>query len=300
MVLIRRNANLSTGGTAIDVTERVHPAVAAAAVDAAKIVGLDIAGIDVVAKDISRPLAEQGGVIVEVNAAPGLRMHLEPSVGISRPVGKAIVDALFPAEEQGRIPIVAVTGVNGKTTTTRFIAHILRGTGKSVGMTCTDGIYVNDRRIDSGDCSGPQSARSILINPSVDMAVFETARGGILREGLGFDYCDVGVVTNIGDGDHLGLADINTPEELARVKRCIVEAVAPAGYAVLERQRSAGRRDGGPLLGRGRFLCPQWQSPRDCAAPRRRRPRGVRPRPPGDSGRWATAKKRFCRSIACR
>ena len=233
VVLIRRNANLSTGGTAIDVTERVHPAVAAAAIDAAKIVGLDIAGIDVVAQDISRPLGEQGGVIVEVNAAPGLRMHLEPSVGISRPVGKAIVDALFPAGETGRIPIVAVTGVNGKTTTTRFIAHILRGTGKCVGMTCTDGIFVNDRRIESGDCSGPQSARNILINPSVDVAVFETARGGILREGLGFDFCDVAVVTNIGEGDHLGLADINTPEELARVKRCIVEAVRPGGYTVL-------------------------------------------------------------------
>ena len=172
-------------------------------------------------------------MIVEVNAAPGLRMHLEPSVGISRPVGEAIVDMLFPDGENGRIPIVAVTGVNGKTTTTRFIAHILRGTGKRVGMTCTDGIYIDDRRIDSGDCSGPQSARSVLMNPSVDMAVFETARGGILREGLAFDHCDVAVVTNIGDGDHLGLSDINTPEDLAKVKRCIVEAVSPNGYAVL-------------------------------------------------------------------
>ena len=233
VVLIRRNANLSTGGTAIDVTERVHPIVAAAAVDAAKIVGLDIAGVDVVAQDISRPLAEQGGVIVEVNAAPGLRMHLDPSVGISRPVGEAIVDILFPAGENGRIPIVAVTGVNGKTTTTRFITHILRGTGKCVGMTCTDGIFINDRRIDTGDCSGPQSARNVLLNPNVDMAVFETARGGILREGLAFDYCDVAVVTNIGDGDHLGISDVNTPEDLAKVKRCIVEAVAPSGYAVL-------------------------------------------------------------------
>jgi cyanophycin synthetase len=233
MVLVRRNANLSTGGTAIDVTERVHPVVAASAIDAAKIVGLDVAGVDVVAQDISRPLSEQGGVIVEVNAAPGLRMHLNPSVGISRPVGEAIVETLFPQGEDGRIPIVAVTGVNGKTTTTRFIAHVLRGTGKTVGMTCTDGIFVNDRRIDSGDCSGPQSARSILINPSVDMAVFETARGGILREGLAFDYCDVAVVTNIGDGDHLGLSDVNTPEELAKVKRCIVEAVAASGHAVL-------------------------------------------------------------------
>ena len=233
IVLVRRNANLSTGGTAIDVTERVHPAVAACAVDAAKIVGLDIAGVDVVAQDISRPLNEQGGVIVEVNAAPGLRMHLEPSVGVSRPVGEAIVDALFPAGENGRIPIVAITGVNGKTTTTRFVAHILRGAGKCVGMACTDGIFVNDRRIESGDCSGPQSARSVLMNPSVDVAVFETARGGILREGLAFDYCDVAVVTNIGEGDHLGLSDINTPEELAKVKRCIVEALTPSGHAVL-------------------------------------------------------------------
>ena len=184
-------------------------------------------------------------------------MHLEPSVGISRPVGEAIVDMLFPAGENGRIPIVAVTGVNGKTTTTRFIAHILRGTGKCVGMTCTDGIFINDRRIDSGDCSGPQSARSVLINPSVDMAVLETARGGILREGLAFDYCDVAVVTNIGDGDHLGLSDINTPEELAKVKRCIVEAVAPGRLRRPERQRSAGGGDGGPLLRRDRFLRPR-------------------------------------------
>ena len=233
VVFIRRNANLSTGGTAIDVTERVHPAVAASAVDAAKIVGLDIAGVDVVAQDISHSLSEQGGVIVEVNAAPGLRMHLQPSVGISRPVGEAIVDTLFAPGDNGRIPIAAVTGVNGKTTVTRFLAHILRGTGKCVGMTCTDGIYVGERRIDSGDCSGPQSARSVLMNPSVEMAVFETARGGILREGLAFDFCDVAVVTNIGDGDHLGLCDINTPQDLAKVKRCIVEAVSPEGCAVL-------------------------------------------------------------------
>ncbi len=233
VVLVRRNANLSTGGTAIDVTERVHPEVAERAIEAARVIGLDIAGIDIVAQDISKPLEEQGGVIVEVNAAPGLRMHLQPSAGLPRPVGEAIVNMLFPQGDDGRIPIVAITGTNGKTTTTRFIAHILKGTGRQVGMTCTDGIYIDDRRIDSDDCSGPQSAKAVLLNPSVEMAVFETARGGILREGLGFDLCDVAVVTNIGEGDHLGLADIGTLEMLAKVKRCIVDVVKPSGAAVL-------------------------------------------------------------------
>jgi cyanophycin synthetase len=232
-VLIRRNANLSTGGTAIDVTERVHPEVAARAVDAARVIGLDIAGIDILAQDISRTMEEQGAIVVEVNAAPGLRMHLEPSAGVSRPVAEAIVDSLYAPNETGRIPVVAVTGVNGKTTVTRFIAHILKGTGRRVGMTCTDGIYINDRRIDNGDCSGPLSATNVLLNPAVDAAVLETARGGILRAGLAFDQCDVAVVTNIGDGDHLGLADIHTPEQLAKVKRCIVDVVAPQGTAVL-------------------------------------------------------------------
>jgi cyanophycin synthetase len=233
VVLVRRNANLSTGGTAIDVTDRVHPEIAARAVDAARVVGLDVAGVDVVACDISRPLEEQGGGIVEVNAAPGLRMHLEPSIGISRPVGEAIVDLLFPAGDNGRIPIVAVTGVNGKTTTTRLISHIVRGSGRRVGMTCTDGIYIDDRRIDTEDCSGPQSAQNVLANPLVEAAVLETARGGILRAGLGFDLCDVAVVTNIGEGDHLGLSDIGTVEVLAKVKRAIVDVVQPNGYAVL-------------------------------------------------------------------
>jgi cyanophycin synthetase len=234
IVCIRRNANLSTGGTAADVTDRVHPQVAARAVDAAKMVGLDIAGVDVVAVDIGRPLEEQGGVIVEVNAAPGLRMHVEPSAGTARPVGDAIVGTLFPPGDCGRIPIVAVTGVNGKTTTTRFIASMFKRAGRTVGMTCTEGIYVGDRRIESGDCSGPASARKILLNPQVDAAVFETARGGILRAGLGFDLCDVAVVTNIGEGDHLGLHDIHTLEKLAVVKRCCVESVSPTGTAVLK------------------------------------------------------------------
>lgn len=233
IVLIRRNANLSTGGTAIDVTDRVHPEVAARCVEAARVVGLDIAGVDVVACDISRPLEEQHGAIVEVNAAPGLRMHLQPSIGIPRPVGEAIVEMMFPEGEDGRIPIVAITGVNGKTTTTRFISHMIRGTGKRVGMTCTDGIYIDDRRIDSGDCSGPQSATNVLANPAVDAAVLETARGGILRAGLGFDRCDVAVVTNIGEGDHLGLGGVETLEGLAQVKRTIVDVVSKKGTAVL-------------------------------------------------------------------
>jgi len=232
-VLVRRNGNLSTGGTAIDVTERVHPQVAARAVEAANVIGLDIAGVDVVATDISVPLEEQSGVVVETNAAPGLRMHLQPSVGISRPVGGAIISTLFPDGDDGRIPIAAVTGTNGKTTTTRFVAHILRGNGLRVGMTCTDGIYVDSRRIEKGDCAGPKSARAVLMNPSVEAAVFETARGGILREGLAFDSCDVAVVTNIGEGDHLGLSDVHTVESLAKVKRCIVDVVPPHGTSVL-------------------------------------------------------------------
>lgn len=245
-VLIRRNANLSTGGTATDVTDQVHPQVALRVVDATLAVGLDIAGVDVVVEDISKPLEPQHGVIVEVNAGPGLRMHLEPSAGKPRPVGEAVVDTLFRPGQTGRIPIVAVTGVNGKTTTTRLIAHILRQlrgahpvlapqgtTGLTVGMTCTDGTYINGRRTETRDCSGPQSARAVLMSPRIDVAVLEKARGGILREGLGFDFCDVGVVTNIGAGDHLGLRGIETLDELARVKRVVVEAVAPTGTAVL-------------------------------------------------------------------
>jgi cyanophycin synthetase len=232
-VLIRRNGNLSTGGTATDVTDRVHPAVAERAVEAARAVGLDIAGVDVVAGDVGIPLEDQRGAVVEVNAGPGLRMHLEPSAGRPRPVGEAIVGLLFPEGRTGRIPTVAVTGVNGKTTTTRLLAHLLRRAGRHVGMTCTDGIYLDGRRTETRDCSGPRSAREVLLNPRVEAAVLETARGGILREGLGFDCCDVAVVTNIGKGDHLGLRGVQTLGDLARVKRVVVEAVAPTGTAVL-------------------------------------------------------------------
>ncbi|MGC8659917.1 MAG: cyanophycin synthetase [Desulfomonilaceae bacterium] len=236
VVLIRRNANLSTGGTAIDVTDTVHPANAAFAVSAAKSVGLDIAGVDIVAEDIGVPIYEQGGKIIEVNASPGLRMHLSPSKGQARPVGESIVNMLFPEGSTGRIPIVAVTGVNGKTTTTRLVSHILKSAGFNTGMVCSDGIYIDGRRIEKGDCSGPRSARSVLLNPFVDAAVFEAARGGIIREGLGFDQCDVGVVTNIEGGDHLDLFDINTIDKLAEVKRTVVKSVSKTGTAVLNAQ----------------------------------------------------------------
>ena len=232
-VILRNNANLSTGGTATDVTDDVHPEVAARAVAAAQMVGLHICGVDMVAETVLRPLEEQGGGFVEVNAAPGLRMHLAPSYGKPRNVGQAIVDKLFAHGEDGRIPTVAVTGTNGKTTTARLIAHLFTAQGLRVGMTNTDGVYVNGRQIDSGDCSGPKSARNVLLHPEVDAAVFETARGGILREGLGFDRCQVAVVTNIGAGDHLGLNYITTVEDLAVLKRVIVQNVAPTGYAVL-------------------------------------------------------------------
>lgn len=232
-VILRNNANLSTGGTATDVTDDVHPEVAARAVAAAQMVGLHICGVDMVAETVLRPLEEQGGGFVEVNAAPGLRMHLAPSYGKPRNVGQAMVDKLYAHGDDGRIPTVAVTGTNGKTTTARLIAHLFTAQGLRVGMTNTDGVYVNGRQIDSGDCSGPKSARNVLLHPEVDAAVFETARGGILREGLGFDRCQVAVVTNIGAGDHLGMNYISTVEDLAVVKRVIVQNVAPTGYAVL-------------------------------------------------------------------
>jgi len=233
LVALRNNANLSTGGTATDVTDHVHPELAAVAVAAAQMVGLDICGIDLVGESVYAPLDKQAVSIVEVNAAPGLRMHLSPSFGKGRAVGEAIVANMFPDGSNGRIPVAAVAGTNGKTTTTRMIAHLLATTGLRVGMTNSDGVYANGHCIDTGDCSGPRSARNVLMHPDVDAAVFETARGGVLREGLGFDRCNVAVVTNVGLGDHLGLNYINTVEDLAIVKRVIVENVAPDGMAVL-------------------------------------------------------------------
>jgi len=228
-VIVRRNDNLSR-----DVTDLVHPSVAEHAVMAAQIVGLDIAGIDLVVEDVSQPLESQGGVIVEVNAGPGLLMHLKPRTGKPRPVGEAIVNHLYPdPQDSGRIPLVAITGTNGKTTCTRMVQAILRAAGFHVGMTCSDGVSIAGRVIEHGDCAGPRSARNVLLNPLVDAAVFEVARGGILREGLGFDKCDVAIVTNIAEADHLGMAYIHSPEEMFKVKRTPVDVVLPSGTAVL-------------------------------------------------------------------
>jgi cyanophycin synthetase len=232
-VILRNNANLSTGGTATDVTDDVHPEVAARAVEAAQMIGLDICGVDVVCDGVLQPIENQRGGVVEVNAAPGLRMHIAPSYGKGRAVGEAIVNTMFAPGDDGRIPVVAVTGTNGKTTTVRLIAHLLTASGLRTGMTNTDGVYIEGRQTDSGDCSGPRSARNVLLHPDVDAAVFETARGGVLREGLAFDRCKVAVVTNIGSGDHLGLNYITTVEDLAVLKRVIVQNVSERGFAVL-------------------------------------------------------------------
>ncbi|HEX8523163.1 MAG TPA: cyanophycin synthetase [Tepidisphaeraceae bacterium] len=231
-VRLRTNANLSTGGTATDVTDVVHPRNAQVAELAAQILNLDVAGIDLLCRDIKRPLTEQNGAIVEVNAAPGLRMHLSPTTGQPRRVGRAIVEMLYPDDAPTRVPIIAVTGTNGKTTVTRLIAHMHKTAKKTVGMTNTDGIYIGDERIMSGDCSGPRSAQAVLLHPHVEVAVLETARGGILREGLGYDGVDVGVVTNVS-ADHLGQKGIHTIEDLARVKQVVIDAVYREGAAVL-------------------------------------------------------------------
>ncbi|MEB3886465.1 cyanophycin synthetase [Lyngbya sp. CCY1209] len=229
---LRATANLSTGGSAIDRTDEVHPENIWLFARVAKIIGLDVAGIDVVTPDISKPLRDVDGVIVEVNAAPGFRMHVAPSEGLPRNVAGAVMDMLFPGPTPSRVPILAVTGTNGKTTTTRLLAHIMKQTGQVVGYTTTDGTYIGDYMAEPGDNTGPQSAHLILRDPTVEVAVLESARGGILRSGLGFDTCDIGVVLNVA-ADHLGLGDIDTIEQMAKVKSVVAEAVMPSGYAVL-------------------------------------------------------------------
>jgi cyanophycin synthetase len=229
---LKATANLSTGGIAIDRTDEIHPENIWLAQRVAKIIGLDIAGIDVVTPDISRPLREVDGVIVEVNAAPGFRMHFCPSEGIPRNVAEPVLDMLFPPGAASRIPILSITGTNGKTTTTRLLAHIFKQTGQTVGYTTTDGIYIGGYLVEQGDTTGPQSAQVILQDPTVEVAVLETARGGILRSGLGFSDCDVGIVLNVA-ADHLGIGDIETVEDLAHLKSVVVETTRPNGYAVL-------------------------------------------------------------------
>lgn len=232
VVLLRANGNLSTGGTARDCTREIHPDNKAIAIKAARIIGLEVAGIDMVADDISRSISPGYGAIIEVNAAPGLRMHLQPLEGEGRNVAANILDNMYPAGTPSSIPIISITGTNGKTTVTRLISHVMSLTGKKVGMTCSSGTYIGDECISEGDNTGPISARSILYNREVEAAVLETARGGIIRQGLAYDLADVGIIVNISD-DHLGLDGVKSLEDLAFVKSLVVEAVKADGYAVL-------------------------------------------------------------------
>ncbi len=232
ILFLKDTANLSTGGTSTDVTDRVHPENIFMAERVARLLNLDICGIDVVAKDINIPITKTIGGIVEVNACPGLRMHLSPSKGLPRNVAEPIVNMLFPDKENGRIPIIAVTGTNGKTTTTRLIAHMAKQAGHKVGYTTTEGIYIQDKPIHIGDCTGPKSAEAVLHEPTIDFAVLECARGGILRSGLGFDNCDISIVTNVTE-DHIGLKDIHTIEDLAKVKCVVARSTFEEGYSIL-------------------------------------------------------------------
>jgi len=232
MLILKDTANLSTGGTAEDVTDIVHPANVSMVERISKIIDLDICGVDIMTTDITKPLSETGGAVLEVNAGPGFRMHLAPTTGLPRNVAAPVIDKLFPKGKDGRIPIIAISGTNGKTTTTRLLAHIAKMNGYRVGYTTSDGVYIQNRLLMTGDCTGPASAEFVLKDPTVNFAVLESARGGLLRAGLGFKKCDIGIVTNVA-ADHLGLKGINTIEQLAKVKGVIPETVLPDGYAVL-------------------------------------------------------------------
>jgi cyanophycin synthetase len=231
-VYLKSTANLSTGGTSVDVTDMMHPENVFLCERISRVIGLDICGVDIMAENLTQPLKENGGCILEVNAAPGFRMHLAPSEGLPRNVASPVIDMLYPPGKPSRIPIIAVTGTNGKTTTTRLLAHIVKNNGFKVGFTTSDGIYIQNHMLEKGDTTGPVSAEYILKDPTVEFAVLETARGGILRSGLGFSRCDIAVVTNIQE-DHLGLSDIHTLEDLARVKSTVVKSVKKDGWAIL-------------------------------------------------------------------
>lgn len=232
LVLLKPTANLSTGGTSTDVTDEVHPANIFMCERIAKIVGLDICGIDIMANDLRTPVNENGGAILEVNAAPGFRMHIEPAEGLPRNVAEPVIDMLFPKGSAGRIPIIAITGTNGKTTTTRLTSHIAKSAGKKVGYTTSDGVYIQNQLMMRGDCTGPVSSTFVLKDPTVDFAVLECARGGILKSGLAFQNCEVAIVTNVA-ADHIGLGGINNLEQMAMVKAVVAETVFPHGYAIL-------------------------------------------------------------------
>lgn len=232
IVYLKSTANLSTGGTSVDVTDMMHPENIFLCERISRVIGLDICGIDIMAENLTQPLKENGGCILEVNAAPGFRMHLAPSEGLPRNVAAPVIDMLYPPGKPSRIPIISVTGTNGKTTTTRLLAHIVKNNGYKVGFTTSDGIYIQNHMMEKGDTTGPISAEYILKDPTVEFAVLETARGGILRAGLGFSRCDIGIITNIQE-DHLGLSDIHTLDDLARVKATVVRSVKKDGWAIL-------------------------------------------------------------------
>ncbi len=237
VVYLKSTANLSTGGTSVDVTDLMHPENIFLCERISRVIGLDICGVDIMAENLTQPLKENGGCILEVNAAPGFRMHLAPSEGLPRNVAAPVIDMLYPPGKPSRIPIIAVTGTNGKTTTTRLIAHIVKNNGYKVGFTTSDGIYIQNHMMEKGDTTGPISAEYVLKDPTVEFAILETARGGILRAGLGFSQCDIGIVTNIQE-DHLGLADIHTLEDLARVKATVIRSIKKDGWAILNAEDS--------------------------------------------------------------
>ena len=245
-VYLKSTANLSTGGTSVDVTDMMHPENIFLCERISKVIGLDVCGVDIMAENLTQPLKENGGCILEVNAAPGFRMHLAPSEGLPRNVASPVIDMLYPFGKPSRIPIIAITGTNGKTTTTRLLAHIVKNNGYKVGFTTTDGIYVQNHMMEKGDTTGPVSAEYILKDPTVEFAILETARGGILRSGLGFSRCDIAVITNIQE-DHLGLSDIHTLDDLSKVKSTVVKSVKKDGWAVLNGDDEYCRKIGADL-----------------------------------------------------